>query len=427
MGHCHPGAESAMVKRFLLVLSILAGFLAVLSPADAIERRRSQFQNEFGYIVTPLPFILPGVGTGIGLLGGLNNIYESPVDLYMVLIRGDVEGGIIAITDIHLIPERLLIDFTNVEFNKGQQNRYLTRGMNSEETDFNIVELSDSRLGGGRLIFTFFERMLEFYTIAYNINFKISAVRDNEGNLVNEVDDPDPITSLTTTYGSFVDYTDDRSDPKRGVRGRIERSNSPPSNEDAVNYYVMNYSLTGYVPVLSYSTIALNYFKSDAHVIQKGETDPEKLKTLFGCYRPTVSQCDPTTREVIQSQIAQNTYGNSSALGGRSRLRSFSEGRFSAAHSEFLGAELRWNLTDEKTPFDIWIMRDLRTGIQLAFFYETGTVADEASDLWKESRYSAGTGARLVTGSGFIYRFDVAYGDEGVTTTLFIDYPWSSL
>ncbi|MBU2644387.1 hypothetical protein KKI24_06730 [bacterium] len=407
----------------LILFCLQTSLLAI----DKIERRRSQFQNEFGYIVTPLPFILPGVGTGIGLLSGLNNIYETPVDLYLVFIRGDVEGAILGITDIHLLPERLLLDLTRVEFNKGQQNRYLKRGMDSDPSDFNIVELSDSRLQGGRMILSFYERMLEFYTIAYNINFKISAIRDNSGNLINEIDDPATLNATTTTFGTLLDYTDDRTDPKQGSRLLIERSNSPPSDDSGVDYYVMNYNLTGYFPLFSYSTLALNYFRSDAHVIRQGETDPENLKSDFGCVEASVGQCDPAVQEVIRDQVALNRYGSASSLGGRSRLRSFVGNRFSGAHSEFLGAELRWNLTNENTPFDIWIMKDLRTGIQLAFFYETGSVADLRSDLWKTSQYSTGAGIRLVTGSGFIYRFDLAYGDEGVATTLFIDYPWGAL
>jgi len=395
--------------------------------SSAIERRRSQFQSDFGYIVTPLPFILPGVGTGLGLLGGLNNIYETPIDLYLVFIRGDVEGSVIGITDIPIIPEHLLFDITSVSFNKGQQNRYIRRGMDTEKSEFNIVELSDSKLMGGRVIATFYERMLEFYTVMYNIDFKISAIRDNEGNLINEINNAKTIETSTSTYGTFIDYTDDRNDPKKGIRASVERSNSPPSDGNAIDYYVMNYSITGYVPVLSYSTIAINYYRSDAHVIKKGETDPEVLKKDFGCFEASINQCDSSIQAVVKDQISQNQYGSASSLGGRSRLRSYVGSRFGSAHVEFIGAELRWNLTDENTPFDIWIMRDLRTGVQLSLFHESGSAAEQREDLWKLHRESTGVGARLVTGSGFIYRFDVAYGDEGVSTTLFIDYPWGAL
>ncbi len=80
------------------------------------------------------------------------------------------------------------------------------------------------------------------------------------------------------------------------------------------------------------------------------------------------------------------------ALGGSSRLRSYAGGRFSGAHTEFYGYEFRWNLTDENTPFDLYFIKDFRTGFQLAFFYETGTVAEQREDLWTKSRNSTGLG-----------------------------------
>jgi hypothetical protein len=412
---------------FIWVIWLFFGLESMVVAAELGERRRPQFQTDFGYIVTPLPFILPGVGTGVGLLAGFNNVFKTPIDIFLVNIWGDVEGNIAGVTDIPLLHERWLLDVTSVAFNKGQQNRYLKRGMDSDRDDFNIVELSDSRLKGGRTILTFFERQLEFYLIGYAVDFKISAIRDNEGSLVSQIDDPEPIEALSTTWGTFIDYTDDRTDPKKGVRLQVERSGSPPRNKDAVDYFVMNYSLTGYVPVLAYSTLAFNYFRSDAHVVRPGNTDPENLKTDFGCFAPSIEQCDPAVQAVVADQIAQNTYGSAASLGGRSRLRSFVGDRFSGAHAEFFGTELRWNLTDEKTPFDLWIVKDLRTGFQLAFFHETGTVADQSVDLWKSRQSSSGVGARLITGSGFVYRLDVAYGDEGMTTTLFIDYPWGAL
>ena len=47
-------------------------------------------------------------------------------------------------------------------------------------------------------------------------------------------------------------------------------------------------------------------------------------------------------------------------------------------------------------------------------------MAEQREDLWAKSRNSTGLGARLVTGSGFIYRFDVATGSEGAETTFLL-------
>ncbi|MCZ6749217.1 MAG: hypothetical protein O7D96_07980, partial [SAR324 cluster bacterium] len=104
--------------------------------------------------------------------------------------------------------------------------------------------------------------------------------------------------------------------------------------------------------------------------------------------------------------------------------RSYPQDRFQGAHTAFYGAEFRWNLTDELTPFDYLFWKDVRTGIQLAFFGETGTVAESRGKLWDESRESYGMGLRLITGSGSVYRADYATGDEGGELTVFFFYPW---
>ena len=47
---------------------------------QAIERRREQFVTDFGYVAIPIPFSVPGVGTGLGVAGNINNclLYTSP-------------------------------------------------------------------------------------------------------------------------------------------------------------------------------------------------------------------------------------------------------------------------------------------------------------------------------------------------------------
>ena len=54
-------------------------------------------------------------------------------------------------------------------------------------------------------------------------------------------------------------------------------------------------------------------------------------------------------------------------------------------------------------------------------------MADTSSEIWKEKRTSAGAGTRVVTSSGFVYRFDVATGKEGPEVILYVDYPWGTI
>lgn len=90
----------------------------------------------------------------------------------------------------------------------------------------------------------------------------------------------------------------------------------------------------------------------------------------------------------------------------------------------FIGTEYRWNFVREAKPFDYFIWKDITTGLQLAFFYEVGTVAETSSDLWKDYRNSYGVGGRLVAASGSVYRADVAFSEEGSQLSIFFFYPW---
>ena len=91
---------------------------------------------------------------------------------------------------------------------------------------------------------------------------------------------------------------------------------------------------------------------------------------------------------------------------------------------QFIGTEIRWNVTEEYTPFNIVIIKDVRTAFQVAVFYEIGTVADQQSELWNITRSSYGVGFRMVTASGLVYRIDLASGDEGFQSSIFFQYPW---
>ena len=404
--------------------------LLLASLAEAIERRRSQFPRDFGYLIAPIPYILPGVGTGLGVIGAFNNTFDTTTDFFVVGVGGDVEGTVTGVTDIELLSETVLLDVTYVGFNKGSQKQYAERGIDSDPEDFNIVELQNTSLYGGRLTLTFWERRLEFFTFQYNIRSEPSAViyQGKEENR-QEYENPEAFTFSRLTYGTQVDVTDDRLDPRMGVRFVLNRSDSPVTDQDSSESYTVDTNLTGYIPLLESSTFAINYFRSDATVTKEGVTDYQSilddLRVNYGC--TAGEPCDDSLQKLARDTELRRKYGTASSLGGSSRLRSYAGGRFSGAHTEFYGYEFRWNLTDENTPFDLYFIKDFRTGFQLAFFYETGTVAEQREDLWTKSRNSTGLGARLVTGSGFIYRFDVATGSEGAETTLFVDYPWGTI
>ena len=88
--------------------------------------------------------------------------------------------------------------------------------MNSKKDDFLNLELDQTQFSGGRMILSLFDRMFELYRFQYNIKSNISAIRDNEGNLIYEVNQGFDVQAIT--MGSLFDYTDDRTDPLKGVR-----------------------------------------------------------------------------------------------------------------------------------------------------------------------------------------------------------------
>ena len=430
-------------SRFLRKSS-LALFFVFLSVSSllALDRRRDQFPTDFGYLVAPIPYILPGAGAGLGVLGGFNNIpfgsTETTVDVFAVGIGGgNITGTIAGITDIPLWPETLLLDLTSVNFNKGTQKVYRSRGMDpdSDPEDFFYTELTDTHLQGGRLILTLAERMFEVFTIQYDIDAATSGILDNEGERLYTYDPPQRFKFQSRSYGTQVDWTDDRTDPHKGLRFVYTRSSTPSNDESTstlqqVEYYTQDYNTTAYLPLWGSSNLALNYYRSMAVVQQQGETDVNVIYSELKseqCANGCSAVEEAALYDTAQDQATTNRYGTAGSLGGSSRLRSFAGGRFSGAQVGFRAAEFRWNITDENTPFDLYFIRDVRTGFQLAFFYEEGSVADTESDLWSQKRTSTGVGARLVTSSGFVYRFDVANGEEGSEVILFIDYPWGTI
>ena len=418
------------VVFIVLALLILPAAAEEESCGCGVERRRDQFLEDFGYMVMPIPYKLPGIGEGIAHYGGLNNISKTYVDFDFYVLTGDVEGSAFEFEDIHLLSKRLILDARFNDFSKVQIKYYGIRGMNGGDKNYRYVSVTDIHGRDFTLTATALERRLNFYLQSNYSSSVLDTISDSDGKQIAEFHDQEMDESSHQRFGFLFDYTDDRQDPRKGVRFDISRQNSPPKEDGDPNYYTVDYNLTGYVPVGKISTWAFNFFRSDAIVEDEGDTDYNKLASDLGMECMSIEDpaeraaCEEAEREVVETFIAANKNGTASPLGGDKRLRSYSMERYKGAHSMLLGTELRWNLTAENTPFDIWVMRDIRTGIQLAFFYEQGTVAEEAEDLGDEWRASYGPGARLITASGAVYRVDWANGDEGAELTMMIEYPW---
>jgi hypothetical protein len=389
------------------------------------DRRKEQFQTSFGYALFPYPYNIPGIGGGIGLVGGAMNIANTYTDAYGIVYTGDVEGAAVGVADIHIIPRTLVLDFGLSRVNKATLQSYSARGMNTDKDDYRLLEIDNAENYGGRLTATFLERRIEVYGGWYENAAKLRSIRDKDGNLIVQVQDGARDRHQTTLVGTRFDLTDDYGDPRRGVRLDITRFASPPTNSGP-DFAVIDYNLTGYLPIGKRNTWVFNHLRSDSLVNRQGETDPVIIQQQQGinCSALPTQLQQQYCNQVVNNIIANNIYGTASSLGGLSRLRSYTQGRFSGAHTQFYGTEFRLNLTDESTPFDIFVMKDIRTAFQLAFFYEIGSTADLLQDVGKSWRDSYGIGLRMVTASGVVFRAEIANGQDGIAPTIFIGYPW---
>jgi len=415
-----------------LVLRSIAFGLVLFSLATSAgaswfpDRRKSQFETTFGYALFPYPYSLPGIGSGVGLVGGAMNINGSTTDAYGMLFGGEVRGVAAGVADLHLVPKTLILDLGYSGLTSATIKSYSARGMSTGKSDYTNIELGDMIYYGSRLTATFLERRLEFYGSYYEGSSQVKSIRDTDGNVLVEAQDAQVERGHTNILGARLDLTDDYQDPRRGFRIDLSRTLTPP-RDSGPDYYVQDYNISAYLPLGRRSTWAFNVLRSDAHVRRQGTTDRSVIASNEGlnCSDPSLSAMDQALcNDYLDITIANNTYGTASSLGGYSRLRSYSSMRYQGAHTIFYGSEVRWNLTDESTPYDIFIMKDVRTSWQIALFYEVGSTADtrdELGDLW---RSSTGIGLRMVTASGVVFRADVAAGREGVSPSVFIGYPW---
>ena len=411
-------------KTWIVGIQIML-LVALVSTANAVERRRDQFVKEPGHYIIPMPYSLPGVGEGFLVAGSINNAHDSYTDYIGFVIAGDLEGvGAIA-KDMHLIEKTLIADVFYQTISKATIRNYNARGMESDKNDYSLLEFADARYAASRFTGTFYDRMFEIGLAAFKGEAQLKGLRDREGNLIQDASDSAPEEFYFYTASLQLDWTDDYQDPRKGARYNISRWWRDETSAYASDFYQQEHNITGYIPVGRISTLALNYFRSDAFVTRQGDTNFASVENRLGldCSIGPPNQQEQC-QQFVNNTIANNRYGTVGGIGGWQRLRSYPNDRYKAAHALFYGAEFRWNLTEEFKPFDIGIAKDIRTGLQLAFFWETATVADEKEKLGNIWRDSYGLGVRMVTASGLVIRGDYADGDEGAQVSVIVGYPW---
>jgi hypothetical protein len=408
------------------ILFVLLSFSA-LAPAGAeIPRRKDQFGKDFGYYLYPIVGEVPGLGRAWGGGASVLNIAGNDADFTGYYLTGDFTARGAALLDVHLIRHRLILDGGYNDYEVAP--KVYERGIESDP-DNAIYPEAEGRYFLGQLTLTFDDRRYEFYVRPLTGRERFTRIFDSDGKPFENIDTS---WQRRTSYaiGGTIDLTDDRLDPRRG--GRFEYLVRLPAHNpsDESEFFVMDYNFTGYVPVRKWDTLVFNVYHSRAIVTREGETDFATLQQTKGLdcgqYPPGEDRdnCLQTEERLINNFIANNRHGTASPLGGTQRLRSYDNYRYYSAQALSYGVEYRWNLTDEYTPFNYYFARGIRTGLQIAAFWERGMVAENTPGLFKDGRQSYGVGFRLLL-SGVVIRLDFAAGSEGGQTQIFITYPWS--
>jgi len=395
------------------------------------ERRINQARTSTGHILTPAAANIPGIGFFYGFIGGLFNLLETETDAFTYRFWGEMQGGGLGFTDIGLWHEDVTLNLFYNVFDKARVEIY-PRGIHSSKKDRKIKDLKFFDATLAQINWRIFERRLQ-------LNAGINKQRESiSGYLASDGSEIFPgyeksTSTVNLSYGTILDLTDDRSDPRKGALFEVFRYDKPRPTHHEAWYYNLDFNVLGYIPVLNHSTMVFNAYRSDAVVRGRGEQDLERVKEYLNlnCDQELspekTAHCKHHADLWVQDQLAANGHGTAIPVGGTQRMQAFPTNRYTAAHSQTFGAEFRLNLTQEFSPFNIGILSGIRTGLQLAAFYEVGTVTDHIGDLYKPDDYrnSWGGGVRLLLASGFVIRMDYATGHEGSQPVLIFQYPWN--
>ena len=414
---------------------LILGYLAVSFPqsmfAFEFERRRDQFIDTPGYLILPVPYSYPGIGEGMVWVGYAGNAFETKLDAILLAFNGDAEGYYLILNEMFLVNELMYFNASHMNISKFGVMMFEQRGMETEKEDYNNFVGDKYQQSRAQAVFTLFDRRLEFWYAMDEWAARATDIYDSEEVIIAHYDDPEEMLTKSTSYGVQLDLTDDRTDPRSGLRLKSATARYPAQKSGDPDFNVLSYSATLYIPILDDSTWVFHYFRSDARGNTEGNTDLAVIAAEKG-----IAVCllnpDPLAQQVCQAAFladAQNTanknkYGSSESLGGAYRLRAYPEGRYKGAHTELRGTEFRWNFSTEKSQIDLYFLKDIVHAVQLALFWEEGAVSETEETLGDITRSSYGAGFRFVAESGNVYRLDWAAGDEGSQLTVLFQYPW---
>ena len=416
--------------RVVFVWGFLASTLLWILPitdahAQWIQRRRPQFEAEDGRFIYPIVAQVPGIGAGAGGGFTLLDVGGYNADVGGVYLTGDFTVAIGGIFNLEAIEENLFFDLGVGEIQL--ITRGYERGLDSSPEVYSDLDLNlNLRYAGAKLSFS--ERRYEFRLAQSWTRSRLVSLVDQDGNRFDF--DQDWTQARGGTLGFILDYTDDRQDPRRGLRIEIEEDIAYRWDEES-DFSTFNRNYSVYLPFGGNDTLILNHYRSSARRVRQltfDRADEEKAVAgqCEGISSAEAESCNIEQKRFLDQQEATARFGTATPLGGTQRLRAYPQGRFYAGETSFYGLEYRLNLTEERSLFDYLLLRGVRTNYQIAFFFEEGSVAERPEDLFEDSRQSYGVGFRLVL-TGLIVRLDLGSGSEGTQWQFFVEYPLSLL
>ena len=420
------------------VLKIFTVFLIYLITENSygfeIERRRDVFTKQYGHLFVPLPYSLPGLGEGLLFIGNFGNIADTTTDLATILGVGDAEFIFGFLDEFFIVPDYVYLQYVKAQGFKYALTNYRSRGMNTEKNDFVYALGNYWEYDAPTFKLTLYDRMLELGLGRSKQKGRfekfVAPASDDLTKQGDTITKFDPALEVNfgekLEFSARIDYTDDYRDPRKGVRNILYLDRQTASSSSEPSFDVITNDLQFYIPFLEKSTLVLNLTFSDANVRKEGETDLEVLKQQSNYYSCSSESCRETTLGNAKNTMNINKHGTSLYLGGPDRLRSYPQQRFQGAHTVYFATEFRWNFSAaDGDEIDLFFMQDLVDEMQVAFFFEQGSVSETKSELGDTVKYSFGSGFRLLSGSGNLYRADFATGDEGPQVTVIIQYPWT--
>jgi len=150
-----------MKNKFLLSLCLFSFFIVDTVHAFEIDRRREQFNKQYGQLFVPLPYSLPGLGTGLLFIGNFGNILDTTTDIAAIGGIGDAEFIFTFLDELFLAPDLLYLQYLRAHGFKFALQQYSSRGMNTSKNDFKYGIGNSWDLNAPTLKLTFMDRMLE--------------------------------------------------------------------------------------------------------------------------------------------------------------------------------------------------------------------------------------------------------------------------